>query len=114
MKKMIFSVAVVLVASFGFYIYSELEGLPWKHAEVKREAIEYMKQKYNMDAVAAGSFYNFKFKVYTAKVFNVMDPDKVIIHVEDERDFDDRIFTWEGDCRMITALYIGLSRFGMN
>ncbi|EJW16379.1 hypothetical protein M5X00_22355 [Paenibacillus alvei] len=90
MKKMIFSVAVVLVASFGFYIYSELEGLPWKHAEVKREAIEYMKQKYNMDAVAAGSFYNFKFKVYTAKVFNVMDPDKVIIHVEDERDFDEQ------------------------
>lgn len=90
MKKMILSVTVVLLASFGFYIYSELEGLPWKHAEVKRKAVEYMKQKYNMDVVLAGSSYNFKFKVYTAKVSNVMDPDKAIIHVEDDRDFDEQ------------------------
>lgn len=90
MKKLIFIVAVVLFVFFGFYVYSQLEGLPWKHAEVKRKAIEYMKQKYNIDAVAAGSIYNFKFKVYTANVYNAMDPNKAVIHVEDVSDFDDQ------------------------
>ncbi|MCM3290693.1 hypothetical protein M3661_11170 [Paenibacillus sp. MER 180] len=88
MKKIISIVVVVLLLSFVFFVYTEIEGLPWKHAEVKRKAIDYMKQKYNMDVAAEGSSYNFKFKVYTAKVYNVKDSNKAIIRVDDDSDFD--------------------------
>lgn len=89
MKKTISIVIAVLLVSFVYYLYVEIEGLPWKHAEVKRKAVEYMKQKYNMDVAAAGSSYNFKFKIYTAKVYNVKDANKAIIRVDDDGDFDD-------------------------
>ncbi|MGG3280110.1 hypothetical protein [Paenibacillus solani] len=87
--KISIAVVVLLFTSFVYYLYTEMNGLPWKHAEVKRNAIVYMKQKYNMDVAAAGSSYNFKFKVYTAKVYNVKDASKAIIHVEDDVNFDD-------------------------
>lgn len=90
MKKTISIVIAVLLVSFVYYLYVEIEGLPWKHAEVKRKAIEYMKQKYNMDVAAAGSSYNYKFKIYTAKVYNVHDTNKAIIRVDDDGDFDDK------------------------
>ncbi|MCM3038738.1 hypothetical protein M3201_03355 [Paenibacillus motobuensis] len=89
MKKTISIVIAVLLVSFVYYLYVEIEGLPWKHAEVKRKAIEYMKQKYSMDVAAEGSSYNFKFKIYTAKVHNVKDANKAIIRVDDDGDFDD-------------------------
>ncbi|GAA0384896.1 hypothetical protein [Paenibacillus motobuensis] len=90
MKRTISIVVAVLLVSFVYYLYVEIEGLPWKHAEVKRKAIEYMKQKYNMDVAAAGSSYNYKFKIYTAKVYNVQDTNKAIIRVDDDGDFDNK------------------------
>lgn len=89
MKIKISIVVVVLFTAVVYYLYTEMNGLPWKHAEVKQKAIVYMKQKYNMDVAAAGSSYNFKFKVYTAKVHNMKDTSKAIIHVEDDVNFDD-------------------------
>jgi len=81
---LIAATALILV-SFACYLYAGLEGLPWKHSQVKREAVEYMKSKYNMDVRAAGSSYNFKFGFYTAEVYDVRDPDRRTVRVERHR-----------------------------
>ena len=75
------SMMIGLAGWFAFYTYAEFNGYPWKHAEVKREAVPYMKAKYNMDVAVAGSSYGFKFRDYTAKVFNIHDTEKRIIDV---------------------------------
>jgi hypothetical protein len=67
-----------------------MQGYPWKHAQVKQEAVLYMKNKYNMDVRASGSSYNFKFKYYTAEVYEVNDVEKSIIRVEKQKFYDDR------------------------
>ncbi|MEK4510705.1 hypothetical protein [Paenibacillus sp. FSL K6-2524] len=72
------------------YFCSEFYGLPWEHAAVKKEAVQYMKKKYNLDVVASGSSFNFKFDYYTAKVYNVNDGAKNIIRVEKQRFYDEQ------------------------
>ncbi|WP_025026933.1 hypothetical protein [Caldalkalibacillus mannanilyticus] len=78
-----FFIIILLLAiiAFFFYAYTETYGLPWKRAEVKREAIIYMKEKYNMDVEGKGC-YNFKFNKYFAKVYNVLDENKNVINVK--------------------------------
>lgn len=94
-KKMLLIMLSIMMISlagwFIFYIYTEFNGYPWKHAEVKREAVAYMKAKYNMDAAVAGSSYNFKFREYTAKVFNIHDTEKRIIDVTKQFFYDEAI-----------------------
>lgn len=87
---LILSTVAALILIGICYVYTEMNGYPWKHAQVKREAVLYMKNKYNMDVKASGSSYNFKFKYYTAKVYDVNDVEKsMIISVEKQRYYDD-------------------------
>jgi hypothetical protein len=79
--------AVILL--FALSVYTEFNGYPWKHGEIKREAVGYMKSKYNMDVKVVGSSFNFKFDYYTAKVYDVNDTDKSIIRVEKQRFYDE-------------------------
>ncbi|MGG3836873.1 hypothetical protein ABEV00_07560 [Paenibacillus thiaminolyticus] len=83
-KMLLIMLSIMMISLAGWFIvytYTEFNGYPWKHAEVKREAVAYMKAKYNMDVAVAGSSYNFKFREYTAKVFNIHDAEKRIIDV---------------------------------
>lgn len=88
-NKIIYSVIALIIISFVSLIslnfYKETYGYPWKHAELKKEAVEYMKKKYNMDVNVAGSSFNNKFDYYIAEVYNVDDEDKNVINVEKHR-----------------------------
>ncbi|QMV42419.1 YfjL-like protein [Cohnella cholangitidis] len=87
---LILSTVAALILIAICYVYTEMNGYPWKHAQVKQEAVLYMKNKYNMDVKASGSSYNFKFKYYTAKVYDANDVEKSIISVEKQRHYDDQ------------------------
>ncbi|GGH19585.1 YfjL-like protein [Paenibacillus segetis] len=79
----------ILFGSVAFFFYTEINGYPWKHAEVKREAVTYMKEKYNMDVKVVGSSFNFKFDYYTAQVYNTKDSNKTVIRIEKQRFYDE-------------------------
>lgn len=99
-KKMLLIMLSIMMISlagwFIFYVYTEFNGYPWKHAEVKKEAVAYMKAKYNMDVAVAGTSYGFKFREYTAKVFNIHDTEKRIIDVT-KHAFDDEAIQGRGE-----------------
>lgn len=85
-----FFIIILLLAIITFlcFAYTEMSGLPWKKAEVKREAVVYMKEKYNMDVEGKGG-YGAKFKTYFAKVYNVLDENKNVIKVEKNNLWDE-------------------------
>ncbi|BFH68951.1 hypothetical protein J27TS7_07490 [Paenibacillus dendritiformis] len=99
------SVMLGLTGWCAFYTYAEFNGYPWKHAQVKKEAPAYMKTKYNMDVEVAGSSYGFKFREYTAKVFNIHDPEKRLIDVKMYTQYDEairgKVETWEDNYSMV-------------
>lgn len=83
------SLFIITVLGISLNVYTEFNGVPWKHAAIKKDAVEYMKQKYNMEVKVAGSSFNFKFDYYTAKVYNICDSEKQIINVEKHKYFDE-------------------------
>ncbi|MDG0875676.1 hypothetical protein L5D93_25940 [Paenibacillus thiaminolyticus] len=99
------SMMIGLAGWFAFYTYAEFNGYPWKHAEVKREAAAYMKVKYNMDVAVAGSSYGFKFRDYTAKVFNIHDTEKRIIDVTMHAFYNKAAQGRGGRCWKITIVW---------
>lgn len=89
-KYLIIVLIIVLVSLTSFYSYTEFYGYPWKHAEVKKEAIKYMKNKYKMDVKVVSSTFNFKFDYYIVKVFNNNDEIKNLINVEKQKFYDEK------------------------
>lgn len=79
---------VLFIASISFYVCTGIYGYPWKHAEIRKEAVGYMKNKYNMNVKVARSTYNYKFDYYLVKVFDINDKDKALITVEKQKYFD--------------------------
>ncbi len=82
MKKLLRAIAAFAVLGGAFYIYGEMEGYPWKRAQIKKDAVSYLEAKYGMEAKAAGSSFNFKFDTYAAKAYDVRDNEKRIVTVE--------------------------------
>ncbi len=80
---------IAIILLFALSAYTEFCGYPWKHWEIKKEAVDYMKNKYGMEAKAVSSSFNFKFDYYTAEVYDVKDADKRIIRVEKQRFYDE-------------------------
>lgn len=88
------SMAVLLIFAMIAYLYTEFEGYPWKRAAIKRDAVQYLKEKYDMDAIAVESFFNFKFDTYIAHMKDRRDPQGEIIYVESERRYDEISKQW--------------------
>lgn len=89
---------IVLLAVIVFIagsIYKEFNGYPWEHVRVKKEAVTYMKTKYNMDVKVVGSSFNFKFDNYIVQLYNIHDPEKEIIRVEKQRVYNEGRKAWE-------------------
>lgn len=84
-KYLVIFLIIAFVSLTSFEIYADLYGYPWKHIEVKREAVDYMKNKYNMDVKVEKSTFNPKFDYYLVKVFDVNDEEKNIINVEKQK-----------------------------
>jgi hypothetical protein len=89
-KYLVIFIIIVFVSLTSFYSYIEFYGYPWKHVEVKKEAIDYMKNKYNMDVKVVESTFNFKFDYYIVKVFNINDEKKNLINVEKQKFYDEK------------------------
>lgn len=88
--KLVISMIIVIAISLVSYMYTEFYGYPWKHAAMKKEAIHYMKDKYNMDVKVESSTFNFKFNYYIVQVFNVNDAQKILISVEKQKFYDEQ------------------------
>jgi len=82
MKKWILAALAAVVAWFAFYLYTETNGYPWKRAQIKKDAVRYMQEKYGMDAIASGSSFNFKFDTYSAELYDSRDESKRTVRVE--------------------------------
>jgi len=82
MKKLLLVLAAAAVLCFGFYIYTGTYGYPWKRAQIERDAVRHMEEKYGMEAKAVGSSFNFKFDTYMASVYDVRRGEEMIIRVE--------------------------------
>lgn len=89
MKKLLLAVVALAVLYGGFYVYADMEGYPWKRAQIQKDAVRYMKEKYGMDAKSAGSAFNFKFDTYIAKVYDVREGEERIIRVERNAYYDE-------------------------
>ncbi len=89
MKKLLLAVAALAVLYGGFYVYAEMEGYPWKRAQIQKDAVRYMKEKYGMEAKSAGSAFNFKFDTYSAKVYDVREGEERIVRVERNAYYDE-------------------------
>lgn len=88
-KYLVISFIIVLVSIITVNIYTVTYGYPWKHAEVKKEAVGYMKNKYNMDVKVARSTFNSKFDYYIVEVFEINDGAHININVEKQKFHDD-------------------------
>ncbi|MFC4598220.1 hypothetical protein [Cohnella hongkongensis] len=82
MKKLVLAAVALVLIGAGFYVYTEIEGYPWKRAQIKKDAVRYMQEKYGMDARVTKSSFNFKFDTYMAKVYDVRDEERRTIQVE--------------------------------
>ena len=88
-RYLIIFVIIAFILSYSFYLFTEFYGFPWRHAELKSEAVDYMKNKYNMDVKVERSSFNFKFDYYLVKVYDVNDKDKDLITVEKRKYYDE-------------------------
>ncbi len=88
-RFLIIFVIIALLLSYSFYLFTEFYGYPWRHAELKREVVGYMKNKYNMDVKVERSSFNFKFDYYLVKVFDINDKNKSLITVEKRKYYDE-------------------------
>lgn len=89
MKKMLLAALAAILLYGGFYVYAEFNGYPWKHSRIQKDAVSYMKEKYDMEAKSAGSSFNFKFDNYTAKVYDLRGSKETVIRVERVRFYDE-------------------------
>lgn len=88
--KLFICIIIVIAISLVASIYTEFNGYPWKHAALKKEAVHYMKEKYNMDVKVSNSTFNFKFDYYFAQVHNVNDEQDNLISVEKQKFYDEQ------------------------
>jgi len=88
------AVLLAVIVFIAGSIYKEFNGYLWEHVRVKKEAVAYMKTKYNMDVKVVDSSFNFKFDNYIVKLYNTRDEEKAIIRVEKQRVYDEQRKAW--------------------